>query len=244
MHSPSRWPDILWSHSALQGRQIGGDMETQQQASTQMLPPPGPTPDGVVHRATTNASASTRSIVLRVAIGIVVVAAIGAGAFAAGRATAPDGPLESPPTAAADLSADELFELALQLHANGELDAAGVLYADVLALDPSNKYAHFNLGVIDQFAGDNESAIERYEAALVVDPAYGPALYNVGLAYSASGDRLTAIDRLRKAVEVSPDSAPAMFKLGVLLVDAGEEVEGNELLQRAYEIDPTLEITP
>jgi tetratricopeptide (TPR) repeat protein len=180
-----------------------------------------------------------RSAVFAV-VGVVLIVGLAVGAFAFGRVTAPDGAVVAPDAA----MGDELLQEALQLHADGELEAAAELYAEVLEVDRSNKYAHYNLGVIDQFEGRFEAAIERYEAALDIDPAYGSALYNVGLAYAASGDRVSAIARLRSAAEVSSDSVGVLFNLGLLLVDAGEEEEGNNLLQRAYELDPTLEITP
>jgi tetratricopeptide (TPR) repeat protein len=177
----------------------------------------------------------------RVIISAVVLIVLVAGAFALGRATAPE---ESQTTATAppNASADELLTAALDAHASGDLDGATEIYEQVLSLDSSNKYAHYNLGLIDQTNGDLDAAIERYEEALTNDPAYGPALYNVGLAYAATGDRDTAIERLRSALAVNDQNPSTMFNLGLLLVDAGEVEEGNQLLQQANELDPSLTI--
>lgn len=137
-------------------------------------------------------------------------------------------------------SNDAILQQALGFHTAGNLTEATRLYKVILASDPTNKYAHFNLGQIAQTGGDLDAAIKEYLAALATDPKYGPALYNSGLAYGAKGDRTNGIAMLRKALEVSPKSAPTMFNLGTMLIADGNQTEGADFLAQAIAIDPSL----
>ena len=117
---------------------------------------------------------------------------------------------------------------------------AAAYVAAVLAADPGNKYAHFNLGQIAQSNGDFQSAIMQYEASLAADPDYEPALYNSGLAYASAGDQANGVAMLRRALKVNPESARTLFNLGTMLIADGSEEEGAEFVARAIEIDPSL----
>jgi len=190
----------------------------------------------------------------KLTIAAVIIAVLGAlaGGFLTGRATAPD---DKSPAAAAGSptpstpvtdqapvsSIDALLQEALSFHTASNFVEATRLYNEVLASDPGNKYAHFNLGQIAQTAGDFDTAITQYLAALDTDPNYGPALYNSGLAYGADGDRTNGIAMLRRALVVSPDSAPTMFNLGTMLIADGSDTEGADFIAQAIAIDPTLE---
>lgn len=181
-------------------------------------------------------SQAARGPYSRIIGGLIVVLVLVSSSFWVGRVTAPE--TATPESVSGDAAA--LLQEGLALHVEGKTDEAQTLYLQVLALEPDNVYAQFNLGVIEQFEGRLSTAIERYEGALRTDPRYGPALYNVGLAYAETGDTTKAIERLRTALEVTPDSAPVMFNLGRLLVETGNETEGNGLLESAYAIDPSL----
>jgi tetratricopeptide (TPR) repeat protein len=177
------------------------------------------------------------------------------GGFFIGRAAEPDKDSSAAPTATTALASgastsgnpqdtvpsnDAILQQALGFHTAGNLDEAARLYNVILASDPGNKYAHFNLGQIAQTRGQLDAAITEYKAALATDPNYGPALYNSGLAYGADGDLTNGIAMLRKALEVSPNSAPTMFNLGTMLIANGDQTEGADLLAQAIAIDPSL----
>lgn len=181
-----------------------------------------------------------------------VIAAIAG--FAIGRTTAPSAAAPRPSIGAVATSVttvakapsavtnatDTLLQNALALHAAGKLDQAAAAYKDVLAKDPKNKYAFYNLGQIAQSSGKLDEAIAQYQLSLAQDPNYYPALYNIGLAFAAKGDHATAIESLRKALVVQPKSAGAMFNLGTLLSADGKADEGTKLIADAIAIDPSL----
>ena len=54
--------------------------------------------------------------------------------------------------------AEQILDDALAAHAAGELDRAVDLYEQVLVLDPQNRFAYYNLGLIDQTRGDVAAA--------------------------------------------------------------------------------------
>lgn len=51
----------------------------------------------------------------------------------------------------------------------------------MLDQDAGNVYAHYNLGVIAEAAGDTATAATEYDNALATDPAFAPALFNRGV---------------------------------------------------------------
>lgn len=68
------------------------------------------------------------------------------------------------------------LDSALEAHAEGLLEEAVRLYQRVLVLDPENKFAYYNLGLIDQTLGRTDAAASNYTDALTIDPDFGPAL--------------------------------------------------------------------
>jgi len=137
--------------------------------------------------------------------------------------------------------AGEVLQQALQAHADGDLDAAADLYKRVLVLDPENKFAYYNLGLIHQTEGRLGAAAENYEQAIAIDPTFGPALFNLATVRAEEGAPEEAIDLYRQVLEVNADNAAAHLNLGFLLVDNGERKEGKAELAIAVQLDPTLE---
>jgi tetratricopeptide (TPR) repeat protein len=133
------------------------------------------------------------------------------------------------------------LEAALEAHAQGRLDEAIELYQQVLVLDPQNKFAYYNLGLIDQTQGRIDAASEEYQQALAVDPEFAPAMFNLAIVRSEQGNVDGAIGLYRRVIEVNPDDAAAHLNLGLLLLQNGQRSEGEAELAKAVELDPALE---
>lgn len=106
---------------------------------------------------------------------------------------------DSPPTP------DSLFAQGLAFHEKGDLDGAGALYRQALALNPKHFDAMHLSGVIAMQNGDNEQAVALISRALAIDPgnpAYGPAYNNRGIAYRALFRNEAAIDNFDRAIEL------------------------------------------
>jgi tetratricopeptide (TPR) repeat protein len=136
--------------------------------------------------------------------------------------------------------ASEALNRGLQAHVEGSMDEATAAYREVLEHDPHNKFAFYNLGLIDQTLDRPESAENNYRLALSEDPDYAPALFNLAILRKAAGADQEAVELYRRVVNVQPDNAGAHLNLGLLLRSIGQTADGDAEIQRAVELDPTL----
>jgi tetratricopeptide (TPR) repeat protein len=121
--------------------------------------------------------------------------------------------------------ASEALASGLAAHQAGMLAEAAADYREVLVHDPNNKYAYYNLGLIDQTNGSMASADSNYNLAIVK---------------TAEDDLADAIALYKRAIRAQPDYADAHLNLGFALIEKGEEQEGNAELKKAVELDPSL----
>jgi tetratricopeptide (TPR) repeat protein len=135
---------------------------------------------------------------------------------------------------------DQALAAGLAQQQAGNDEAAAASYQDVLDVRPGDKFANYNLGVIEQGEGRTALAEGYYRAALSTDPAFVPALYNLAILRTAVGATQEAIDLYVRVVEAQPDYAAAHLNLGLLYQKVGEVKRGERELNRALEIDPTL----
>lgn len=136
--------------------------------------------------------------------------------------------------------ASEWLAKGLDAHRAGRLAEAASDYREVLVHDPDNKYAYFNLGVIDQTNGALASAQSDYRLALSTDPNFVPALFNLAIVETSLGNLNEAIDLYRRTISVQPDYAEAHLNLGFALIDAGQHGEGRRELALAVRLKPKL----
>ena len=120
----------------------------------------------------------------------------------------------------------------------GQLAEAAADYRDVLVHDPNNKYAYFDLGLIDQTNGALASAESNYRLALSIDPLFVSALYNLAIVRHDQGDLKEAIDLYQRAIKAQPDYASAHLNLGFALIEAHRDQEGKAELKVAVQLDP------
>lgn len=137
-------------------------------------------------------------------------------------------------------TADEVLAAALEAHAAGNLDEAVDLYEEVLVLDPQNRFAYYNLGLIDQTRGLVDQATEEYRQAIAVAPRFTPAIFNLAIIRAEQGAVDEAIGLYRDVIAVHADDARAHLNLGFLLFGSGERQEGQDELALAVELDPSL----
>jgi tetratricopeptide (TPR) repeat protein len=138
-----------------------------------------------------------------------------------------------PATPAQTLSA------ALQLQQQGKLAQAKQLYEQVIAAQPGNVTAQYDLGVIAQQDGDNTGALADYGAALTANPRYVPALYNEATIYTTT-DPVLAITTYRQVIALQPVAPTAELNLGLLEIKHQEPKKGVHDLAVAITQDPTL----
>jgi tetratricopeptide (TPR) repeat protein len=136
--------------------------------------------------------------------------------------------------------ANEALQKGIAAHNTGQLDVARNFYLDVLNLDPRNKFAYYNLGLISQTRGDAVDAENNYRIALGIDPDFGAALYNMGILKKDSGLYTEAMDFFRKVLALEPENAAAHYNLGIVLVALGRAQEGQSEISRARTLNAQL----
>jgi tetratricopeptide (TPR) repeat protein len=181
--------------------------------------------DGRASRVNLQSLASNRPWPSRFATSVLAVATLAAcsGGSAGGK----------PPTVTSLLNAG------IAAQQQGRVDAARQLFEQVLAKDPGNVYAHYDLGVIAQGANDKQTALHEYGAALVANPRYVPALFNEATIWAATDPSL-AMATYRQIVQLQPQAPTAYLNLGLLEVKAGQRAAGVRDLNTALHQDPTL----
>lgn len=133
------------------------------------------------------------------------------------------------------------FDLADKAFREGNFTEAQIHYFNVLEKDPTNKFAHFNLGILAQRENRLTEAHYQYGRALAEDPDFAPALYNQASVLEATGQNAKAAESYRRLLENNPDHAASHFNLGLLLyMKLGDPEEGKKEISEALKLEPGL----
>jgi tetratricopeptide (TPR) repeat protein len=128
----------------------------------------------------------------------------------------------------------------LKAHAAGNLNAAAADYNKTLKYDATNKYAFYNLALIDAAHGNYGLAEAKYRSAIKTDPAYEPALFNLAILRTARNDPKEAISLYQRAVAADKKDAAAWLNLGLLLRADGHKHDGDKDVLKAIGLDSSL----
>ena len=179
-----------------------------------------------------------RAASLARSVAIVAVLALGA------TACSDDGTPSTSDASSSDVAPDAkkaatALDAGLKAHSAGDLTTAAERYEETLALDPTNKFAFYNLALIDEASGNYGLAEEKYRSALETDEKYEPALFNLAI-LRTSRDPEEAIKLYERAVASDATDAAAWLNLGLLLRAAGKKGAGNRAVVKAIELNPEL----
>ena len=129
-----------------------------------------------------------------------------------------------------------MYNLGVQLKADGDAREALRWYREALRITPRNPEVLNNAGVALFGLGETEEALRHYREALRLWPEYALARNNLGTALASVGDHEAAIREVAEAVRLKPDYAEARANLAQLLAAAGRldeaEREYRELARR------------
>lgn len=131
----------------------------------------------------------------------------------------------------------DALQRGLAAHTAGRIDEAIRLYYEALSQDPSNKYAFFNLGQIEQTRNNLVAAEAWYRLALGNDPKMPQALYNLGIVRYVRGDPKEGADLQRQLIALEPNNAAAHYNLGLDLRAMGQTAEANAEFATAQRLD-------
>ncbi len=108
----------------------------------------------------------------------------------------------------------------------------------VIALDPGNTAARYNLGVALQARSRSEEAAESYRKVLEVEPDNVLAQANLGLVLRGLGSPEEAMQHCRRALQRQPDLIEAHNTLGLLFKDTTRTDQAITCFQRAIALRP------
>jgi tetratricopeptide (TPR) repeat protein len=126
-----------------------------------------------------------------------------------------------PRAGAAELGADDWYDLAIDLEAVSSARARAA-YERAIGLDPGHAEAHLNLGRLLHEAGELAGAESHYRQACAARPESALAAFNLGVALEDRGDAAGALAAYRRAVKLDPEHAESHFNLGRLYEAQGD----------------------
>jgi tetratricopeptide (TPR) repeat protein len=135
--------------------------------------------------------------------------------------------------------ADSALLEGLRQDQNQDYKGAARSYRRVLKLDPQNKFAWYDLGVIAQRDGRTHDAVTAYDKALKADPSFPQALYNKALLLKPS-DPDQSVRLLRRAIAANPQASTAHLQIAGILAQKNRVGEATDEYRRAVAIDPSL----
>jgi tetratricopeptide (TPR) repeat protein len=117
--------------------------------------------------------------------------------------------------------------------------AATASFDKVLAIDPGDVYANYDLGVMAQGAGNSRAAISFYDKALAGNKAYTPAMYNEALLLESSQPG-QALDVYKNIVSIDPHASNAYLRMAFVQAEQGDLADARANEAKAVSIDPSL----
>ncbi|MCZ7462146.1 tetratricopeptide repeat protein [Streptomyces sp. WMMC940] len=152
-------------------------------------------------------------------------------------ATTPDGKSEKAPLT--PLTAHALLQAGHVQAQHQDFDGAEATFKRVLEMEPRNKLAWYNVGVVSARDGRPADALKAYDAALKIDPSFTSALFNQAVLLKTS-DPDRAIALLKRTVTINPKASTAHFQLGDALSRKGRDSQARDAYRRAVAADPSL----
>lgn len=132
-----------------------------------------------------------------------------------------------------------LLQVGIQRANQKDWTGATTTFQDVLAINPGNVYALYNLGVIDQAKGRSAAAIGYYKQALTVSKNYTPAMYNMAILVEKP-DPHQALSLYQRIVAINPQASTAYLRMAFVQSELGESSAAQASYAKAIAIDPSL----
>jgi len=138
--------------------------------------------------------------------------------------------------------ADALFNLAMALSDQREVDESVELLRKLLADHPRHEQAWVALGVAHARQNNDADAIEALRMAVALNPNDGYSHKNLGAILSRSGARAEGIEHLRRATVLLPSDPATWLNFGLALEDDDKLAGADEAYLKVIALDPTGQI--
>lgn len=137
-----------------------------------------------------------------------------------------------------NLSANSLFEQAIQAHQKGDVIQAQKLYEAALAADPQNAVAHNNLANLYYKQNNLILARQHYIKAIHLEPGYVAAHVNLGLVLLQQNELEAANKQFNNVVALQPDLPIGHQQLANLCLRNNELESALEHYQTVLKLQP------
>ena len=127
---------------------------------------------------------------------------------------------------------------ALRLQTEGKYDEAIPIWEKVIAENPQDHVAPYNLALIYNERGDLVRARSLYEQSLLINPKNADAHTNLALVLLAQKELDSGLSHAKLATELAPQYPHFWYNLGLLHHHRREFSQSKENYQRAVDADP------
>ena len=131
-----------------------------------------------------------------------------------------------------------LNEKGLSREADEMLEAAAAVEREAIRLNPTDAFAHFNLGKTLSSQAKSDAAIAEFQTAIRLQPDLVIAHTSLGIQWRRQGNLDLAIAEYRTVTRLNPDRADAHNNLGVALMYQGKLDEAIDELRSAIQLRP------
>jgi tetratricopeptide (TPR) repeat protein len=135
-------------------------------------------------------------------------------------------------------NADALYALGLVAYRAGKPDAAILLIAEAIDLNPSAVRFHTNICAMYEMTGQRQKAIEHGRIAVTLKPQSSEAHNNLGVAYLSSGEPSIAVEHFTKAIEADKRNSDALSNRSKAQIRLRRPVDAERDARAATEISP------
>lgn len=110
-----------------------------------------------------------------------------------------------------------------------------------LALDPSARWAHYNLGNVLMAQKKYDEAISEYQKEIETKSNNSLVHLNLGRVYVLNGQPEKGIPELQTAASLMPNNPAVQFNLGLAYAKIGQPEKSAEAFNHSVELEPTAE---
>jgi tetratricopeptide (TPR) repeat protein len=146
---------------------------------------------------------------------------------------------QSNPASLADSQVTSLLQSGLKQADQKNWSAAMTTFKHVLAINPSNVYADYDLGWIAQSTAHSNEAISYYKKAIAANAAYTPAMYNEAILLESAQPQ-QAVALYQKIVSVDPKASSAYLRMALVQAEQGDMTAAKANDAKAVSLDPAL----
>ena len=183
-----------------------------------------------------------RAMISSAVLAIVATAAVACSSLSgttANTSSTSSAPGKTAPASLTDSQVTSLLQSGLKQADKKNWSAATTSFQKVLAINPSNLYANYDLGWISQSTGNSSKALSYYNKALAANAAYTPAMYNEAILLESTHPQ-QAVAVYQKIVSINPKASSAYLRMAVVEAEQGNITEAKANDAKAISIDPAL----